>query len=73
MKVKPDDGKQNSMTYSSETEDSEHSLAGGVIQYIIILYFQYTCLLASHGGGLYTTYTCRILFYFILLFYIFLL
>ena len=58
MKIKPDDGKQKSMTYSSESEDSEYSLAGGVIQYIIILYFQYTCLLASRDGGLYTTYTC---------------
>ena len=34
MKIKTDDGKQKSMTYSSESEDSEHSLAGGVIQYI---------------------------------------
>ena len=56
MKIKPDDGKQKSMTYSSESEDSEHSLAESVIQYIL-LYFQYTCLLASRGGGLYTTYT----------------
>ena len=70
MKIRPDDVKQNSMTYSSESEDSEHSLAGGVIQYII-LYLQYTCLLTSSGGGLYTTYTCWIVFYFILLFYIF--
>ena len=70
MKITADDGKQKSMTYSSESEDSEHSLAGGVIL-IHILYCQYTCLLASRGGGLYTTHTCRILFYFILLFYIF--
>ena len=34
MKIKPDDDKQNSMTHSSESEDSEHSLARGVIQYI---------------------------------------
>ena len=34
MKIKPDDSEQNSMTYSSESEDSEQSLAGGVIQYI---------------------------------------
>ena len=26
MKMKPDDGKQKSMTYSSESENSEHSL-----------------------------------------------
>ena len=31
MKIKPDDVKQNSLTYSSESEDSEHSPAGGVI------------------------------------------
>ena len=34
IKIKPDDGKQKSMTYSSESEDSEHILARGVIQYI---------------------------------------
>ena len=34
MKIKPDNYKQKSMTYLSESEDSEHSLAGGVIQYI---------------------------------------
>ena len=55
MKIKPDDGKQKSMKYSSESEDSEHSLAGGVINLIHrpTLYFQYTRLLVSHlGGGL---------------------
>ena len=26
MKIKPDDGKQKSMTYSSESEDLEHSI-----------------------------------------------
>ena len=72
MKIKPDDGKQNSMTNSSESEDSEHSLAGGVIQYIYYIFGRaYTCVLASRGGGLYTTYTSWILFYFISLFYIF--
>ena len=34
MKIKPDDGKQKSMTYSLESADLEHSLAGGVLQYI---------------------------------------
>ena len=38
MKIKSDDGKQNSMTYSSESEDSEHSLAGRVIQYIYYIF-----------------------------------
>ena len=44
MKIKPDDGKQKSMTYSPESEDSEHSLAGGVIQYI---YYIFSILVAS--------------------------
>ena len=44
MKIKPDDGKQKSMTYSSESEDSEHILAGGVIQYI---YYIFSILVSS--------------------------
>ena len=45
MKKKRDDGKQKSMTYSSESDN--------------ILYFQYTYLLVSHSsGGLYTTHEC---------------
>ena len=44
MKIKPDDRKQMSMTYSSESEDSEHSLAGGVIQYI---YYIFSMLVSS--------------------------
>ena len=48
MKIKPDDGKQKSMTYSSESEDSEHILAGGVIQYIYYI-FSILCLLASRN------------------------
>ena len=44
MKIKPDDGKQNSMTYSSESENSEHSLAGGIIQYI---YYIFSILVSS--------------------------
>ena len=38
MKIKPDDSRQKSMTYSSESEDSEHSLAGGIIQYMYYIY-----------------------------------
>ena len=38
MKIKSDDGKQKSMTFSSESEDSEHSLAGGVFQYIYFIF-----------------------------------
>ena len=37
MKIKPDDGKQKSLIFSSESEDSEHSLAGGEIQYICFI------------------------------------
>ena len=44
MKIKPDVGKQKSMTYSSKSEDSEHSLAGGVIQYI---YYIFSILVSS--------------------------
>ena len=36
--IKPDDGKQKSMTYSSKFDGSEHSLAGGVIQYIYFIF-----------------------------------
>ena len=38
MKIKPDNGKQKSMTNSSESEDSERSLAGGVIQNIFYIF-----------------------------------
>ena len=38
IKIKADDGKQKSMTYSSESENSEHSLAGCVIQYIYYIF-----------------------------------
>ena len=34
MKIKPDDGKQKSMTCSSESEGSEYSLTRSAIQYI---------------------------------------
>ena len=44
IKIKPDDGKQTSMTYLSESEDSEHSLVGGVIQYI---YYIFSILVSS--------------------------
>ena len=65
MKIKPDDGKQNSMTYSSESEDLEHSLAGGVIQYI---YYIFSILVSSlHAVEAYIRHI-RAEFYFILLF-----
>ena len=71
IKIKPDDGKQNSMTYSSESEDSEHSLAGGVIQYI---YYIFSILVSSlHAVDAYIRHICAelysILFYFVMFFY----
>ena len=72
MKIKPVDGKQNSMTYSSESENLEHSLAGGVIQYI---YYIFSILVSSlHAVEAYIRHRpIRAEFYSILLFYIFLL
>ena len=70
IKIKPDDGKQNSMTYSSESEDSEHSLAGGVIQYI---YYIFSILVSSlHAADAYIRHICPEL-YSILFCYVFLL
>ena len=67
MKIKPDDGKQNSMTYSSESEDSEHSLAGGVIQYI---YYIFSILVSSlHAVEAYIRHI-RAEFYFIFLIFL---
>ena len=68
MKIKPDDGRQKSMTYSSESEDSEHSLAGGVIQYI---YYIYSILVSSlHAVEAYirhirAEFYCVLFYYFI--------
>ena len=71
MKIKPDDVKQNSMTYSSESEDSEHSLAGGVIQYI---YYVFSILVFSlHVVEAYIRHIrvemYSILFYYFIFFY----
>ena len=67
MKIKPDDGKQKSMTYLSESEDSEHSLAGGVIQYI---YYIFSILVSSlHAVEAYIRHI-RAEFYFILFYFI---
>ena len=74
MKIKPDDGEQNSMTYSSESEGSEHSLARGVIQYI---YYIFSILVSSlHAVEAYirhrpirAEFYSILLFYFILFFY----
>ena len=66
MKIKPDDGKQNSLTYSSESEDSEHSLAGGVIQYI---YYIFSILVSSlHAVEAYIR-NISAEFYFIILYF----
>ena len=65
MKIKPDDVKQNSMTYSSESEDSAHSLAGGVIQYIYYIFSILVSLL--HAVEAYIRYIHAELYY--ILFY----
>ena len=59
-KIKPDDGKQNSMTYSSESEDSEHSLAGGVIQYIYYIF----CILEAYIRHIRAEFYCISFYYF---------
>ena len=70
MKIKPDDGKQNSMTYSSESEDSEHSLAGGVIRGVIqYIYYIFSILVSSlHAVEAYIQHI-RAEFYFIILYF----
>ena len=45
MKIKPESGKQKSMTYSSASDDSEHSLAGGAIKYIYHIFSIFVSLL----------------------------
>ena len=56
------------MPYSSESEDSEHSLAGGVIPYI---YYIFSILVSSlHAEEAYIRHI-HAEFYYILLFYIF--
>ena len=71
IKIKPDDGKQKSMTLLSESEDSEHSLEAGVIQYI---YYIFSILVSSlHAVEAYLRHIRAklhsILFYFIYFFY----
>ena len=72
MKIKPDDGyKQKSMTYSSESEDAERILAGGVIQYI---YYIFSILVSSlHAVEAYIWHIraefYSILFYYFIFFY----
>ena len=68
MKIKPDDGRQKSMTYLSESEDSEHSLSGGVIQYI---HYIFSILVSSLQAVEAYIRHIRAEFYSILLFYIF--
>ena len=71
MKIKPDNGKQKSMTNSSESEDSEHSLAGGVIKYI---FYIFSILVSSlYAVKAYIRHiraeSYSILFYYFILFY----
>ena len=71
MKIKPDDGIQNSMTYSLESEDSEHTLAGGVIQYIYYIFSIFVYSL--HAVEAYIRHiradVYSILFYFIIIYF----
>ena len=71
MRIKPDDGKQKSMTYLSESEDLKHSLEGGVIQYI---YYIFSNLVSSlHAVEAYIRHIraefYSILFYYFIFFY----
>ena len=66
MKIKQNDGKQKSMTYLSESEDSEHRLEGGVIQYI---YYIFSILVSSlHTGDAYVRHIYVLNFIFIILY-----
>ena len=49
MNIKADDGKQKSMTYSSESEDSEHSLTGGSIHIQYIYYISSILFSSLHA------------------------
>ena len=69
MKIKPDDVKQNSMTYSSESEDSEHSLVGGVIQYIY--YFFSILVFSLHAVEAYIRHIRAELYSFLFYYFIF--
>ena len=73
MKIKQGDGKQNSMTYSSESEDSEHGLAGGVIQYIYYIFSIGLLVSSLHAVEAYIRHKraefYSILFYYFIFFY----
>ena len=68
MEIKQDDGKQNSMTYSSESEDSEHGLAGGVIQYTYYIFSIGLLVSSLHAVEAYIRHI-RAEFYSILFYY----
>ena len=71
MKIKPEDGKQKSMTYSSESEDSVYSLARGVKSNTYIIFSVYLSLRFTQWRPIYDIYMLNfILFYFIILFVI---
>ena len=70
MKIKLDDGKRKSMT-SEESEDSEHNLAGGVIQYIYYIFSILVSSLHARWMAIYDIYVMNfILFYFIILYFL---
>ena len=64
MKIKPDDGKQKSMTYSSKSEDSE---------YTYIIFSVYLIVSSLHAVEVYIRHIraefCAILFYYFIFFY----
>ena len=69
MKIKPNDGKQKSMTYSSESEDSEHSLAEKESNTYII-FSVYLSPRFTRWRAIYDIYMLTfILFYFIILYF----
>ena len=76
MKIKPDDGKQKSMTYSLESEDSEHSLTRGVKSNTYIIFSVYLYPRFTRWRPIYDIYVLNLIlfffFFFIVIFYCYL-
>ena len=69
MKIKPEDGKQKSMTYLSESEDSEHSLAGGVKSNTYIIFSVYLSLRFTRWRPIYGIYMLNFIIFYFIIFY----
>ena len=69
MKIKPEDGKQKSMTYSSESEDSEHSLARGVKCNTYIIFSVYLSLRFTWWRPIYDIYMLNFIIFYFIIFY----